>query len=117
MVTGGFETPAQAVGALASRGVDLVGLARSLALDPTLPRRWRCGTAADIAFPRFADPPEGRITAWYTMRHTAHGEDREGRAETALADAVETYESRDDGRAAACRRWFGTGPGEDRREP
>lgn len=108
MVTGGFKTRAQAVDALASGAVDLVGLARSLALHPALPRLWRDDAAADIVFPRFADPPEGGITAWYTMRLTELGKDREGEAETAPIEAVEAYERRDEERVETWRRRFGT---------
>ena len=55
----------------------------------------------DIELPRFVDPPEGGITAWYTMRLTELGEDREG-AHGDLEEAIAAYETRDAERAA---RW------------
>lgn len=108
MVTGGFKTRSQAIDALASGAVDVVGLARSLVLDPLLPQRWREAAVADVAFPRFVDPPEGGVTAWYTMRLTELGEDREGKAETTLADAIAAYERRDEERVVIWRRRFGS---------
>ncbi|QDL90553.1 oxidoreductase [Paroceanicella profunda] len=69
MVTGGFKTLRQAADAL-DRGVDMIGLARALVLEPALPNGWRSGTAGDPAFPTLQNPPEGGLTAWYTMRLT-----------------------------------------------
>ena len=96
MVTGGFKTRDAAIDALEGGGTDLIGLARSFVLDPTLPRRWagEGDGPVDVAFPRFTDPPEGGITAWYTMRLTELGEDREG-PHGDMTDAVATYEARD----------------------
>lgn len=105
MVTGGFKTRAAAISALAEGAADVVGLARALVLDPALPRRWSGGADVDVAFPRFAKPPEGGVTAWYTMRITELGEDREG-AHGALEDAVAAYEKRDAERALRWRRRF-----------
>ena len=68
-VTGGFKTLQQATEDL-DRGVDMVGLARALVLDPALPNGWRSGMAGNAAFQKFKDPPESGITAWYTMRLT-----------------------------------------------
>ncbi|MEM8551766.1 MAG: NADH:flavin oxidoreductase/NADH oxidase family protein [Pseudomonadota bacterium] len=95
MVTGGFKTQQQATDALA-RGVDMVGLARALVLDPALPNRWLSGQAADPTFPKFDNPPEGGITAWYTMRLTEIGEDREGTEVGDLHEAITAYDTRDD---------------------
>ncbi|MEM8742899.1 MAG: oxidoreductase, partial [Pseudomonadota bacterium] len=50
MLTGGVKTRAQAMAARAL-GIDVVGLARALILDPALPDAWRTGTAADPSFP------------------------------------------------------------------
>lgn len=97
MVTGGFKTLRQVTDAL-GRGVDMIGLARALVLDPALPNRWRDGTMDDPAFPQFQDPPEGGITAWYTMRLTEIGEDREGAKVEDLHEAVRAYEARDEAR-------------------
>jgi 2,4-dienoyl-CoA reductase-like NADH-dependent reductase (Old Yellow Enzyme family) len=46
MVTGGFRTPAAMEEAVASGAVDVVGLARPLALEPDLPRRILAGDGA-----------------------------------------------------------------------
>ena len=109
MVTGGFKRREQAIEAIASGGADVVGLARSLALDPDLPRRW--GTDAfesqgDISFPRFNAPPEGGITAWYSMRLTEIGEDRDP-GQPDLDAAIETYEARDRARIKLWNAHFG----------
>ena len=102
MATGGFKTLAQAEDAVAQGAVDLVGLARPLALHPSLPTLWQAGECPAPEFPRFSAPPEGGVTAWYTLRLTQLGEDREqeslGELETVLAD----YEARD---AARAKTW------------
>lgn len=97
MVTGGFKTLEQAGDAL-DRGVDMIGLARALVLDPALPNAWRSGGVGGPVFPRFVDPPEGGITAWYTMRLTEIGEDRESAEVGDLHDALRAYEARDEAR-------------------
>lgn len=97
MVTGGFKTRKQACEAL-TRGVDIVGLARALVLDPALPDRWRSDQSDDPHFPKFKDPPEGGITAWYTMRLTEIGEDREASEIGDLGKAIAAYETRDHAR-------------------
>ena len=97
MVTGGFKTLTHATEAL-ERGVDMVGLARAFVLDPALPNRWRSGSSGDPVFPKFTDPPEGGITAWYTMRLTAMGEDREASDVGDLHAAMKAYEQRDSAR-------------------
>ncbi len=108
MVTGGFKTPKQCLDALA-KGVDIIGLARALVLDPALPNAWLKGSAKAPAFPRFTDPPEGGITAWYTMRLSEIGEDRE----QALSDqsnldaTIANYHLRDQDRIAHWKRRFG----------
>ncbi len=99
MVTGGFKTVGQMTDAL-DRGVDMIGLARALALDPVLPNKWRAGSLENPAFPRFQDPPEGGITAWYTMRLTEIGKDRETAEVGDLSEAVQAYEARDFARIA-----------------
>ncbi|MGR3436656.1 MAG: oxidoreductase, partial [Shimia sp.] len=101
MVTGGFKTRASAIDAVTGGAADVVGLARALVLDPDLPERWRGRGDFDPIFPRFTDPPEGGITAWYTMRLTALGEDCEG-PEGDLSVAIAAYETRDTDRVT---RW------------
>ncbi|MEM7498898.1 MAG: NADH:flavin oxidoreductase/NADH oxidase family protein [Pseudomonadota bacterium] len=95
MVTGGFKTLEQAGRSIGDGSVDMVGLARALVLDPDLPQGWQSGTAGDPVFPRFENPPEGGVTAWYTMCLTALGEDREPPEPSALAHAIEAYDARD----------------------
>jgi len=95
MLTGGFKTLQQAADAVASGIVDMVGLARALVLDPDIPNGWQSGSTGDPVFPRFTDPPEGGITAWYTMRLTELGEDRELSDATALEAVIHKYEDRD----------------------
>jgi len=99
MVTGGFKTRQQAIDALDGGNVDAVGIARALVLDPALVDRWRhAGASArdvDPVFPRFRAPPEGGITAWYTMRLTQLAEDRERDDDTDLAASIEAYDERD----------------------
>ncbi|PTX55602.1 2,4-dienoyl-CoA reductase-like NADH-dependent reductase (Old Yellow Enzyme family) [Litoreibacter ponti] len=106
MVTGGFKTRAAAEEAVASGTVDVVGLARALVLDPNLPRIW-AHEQGDLTFPRFQNPGEGAITAWYSMRLTEIGEDRETDALPELEAAMEAYVSRDVAREALWRARFG----------
>ncbi|MEQ8602782.1 MAG: oxidoreductase [Marivibrio sp.] len=103
MTVGGFKRLAQAQDALESGVVDLIGLARALALDPDLPKGWaERGADADPSFPRFDDPPAGGITAWYTRRLAALANDRDGPAPSALDEAVKAVET---ARDAASARW------------
>ena len=81
---------------------DAVSLARSMVLDPALPDRWLSGAGGDPVFPVFDAPPRGGVTAWYSMRLTALGEDSEDRFDMSPAQALEVYEARD---AARCEQW------------
>jgi 2,4-dienoyl-CoA reductase-like NADH-dependent reductase (Old Yellow Enzyme family) len=106
MVTGGFKTLQQAIDAVSGGAADIVGLARALVLDPALPIGWQTGTVGDPTFPRFASPPEGGITAWYTMRLTELAEDRETTDVLDLRAAVKAYEDRDFDRIAKWKNRF-----------
>ncbi|MBB4284304.1 oxidoreductase [Roseospira goensis] len=106
MVTGGFKRRAEAVAAVTSGAADMVGLARALVLDPDLPNRWRTAAGGDPAFPRFASPPEGGVTAWYTMRLTALGEDRAPDDTPDAHAALAAYETRDAERVAVWNARF-----------
>ncbi|MGC1495664.1 MAG: NADH:flavin oxidoreductase/NADH oxidase family protein [Sulfitobacter sp.] len=106
MLTGGFKTRAQAQDALKSGVVDVVGLARALALEPALPNLWMENQMPEPAFPRFSDAPEGGITAWYTMRLTAIGADKETDDIGDLKDASHGYEARDKTRTEIWARHF-----------
>lgn len=106
MLTGGIKTRAQAIAVLAEGAADMVGLARPLVLDPDLPRHWQTPAGGDPAFPRFNDPPEGGITAWYTMRLTALADDRERDQALSLPEAIAAYDTRDAARAELWRARF-----------
>ena len=114
MATGGFKGRAEAAAALANGCVDVVGLARALALEPGLPARWLDGEGrgaeagrADPAFPRFDASPPGGVTAWYTMRLTALADGREGATSDDLEAAAAAYERRDAARREPWKaRWL-----------
>ncbi|MBY5933206.1 NADH:flavin oxidoreductase/NADH oxidase family protein [Tateyamaria omphalii] len=107
MVTGGFKTLAQAESAVAEGKADLVGLARALIVDPDLPSFWLSGAREAPLFPRFHNPPEGGVTAWFTMQITriAKGEAALGPDE--LEAAIAAYESRDQARRDVWTARFG----------
>jgi hypothetical protein len=102
MATGGFKRREQAVDAVASGAVDIVGLARAMVLDPRLAKVWLTEEGGDPEFPKFKSAPPGGITAWYTMRLTALGEDRENAFTLDLPSAMRIYEERD---AQRCIKW------------
>lgn len=106
MLTGGFKTRAQAEDAVMSGAVDVIGLARALALEPALPNLWMANQTPEPAFPRFSDAPEGGITAWYTMRLTDIGADKESDDVGNLEQAIIDYEARDDIRTEIWSRHF-----------
>ncbi|MEL6522130.1 MAG: NADH:flavin oxidoreductase/NADH oxidase family protein, partial [Pseudomonadota bacterium] len=111
MLTGGFKTYDQAEAAIASGAADVIGLARALILEPDLPTRWAKGDRVDPEFPRFANAPEGGITAWYTMRLTALGAGAEEPAPSDLQHAITAYETRDQTRTEIWLRHFGKAQG------
>ena len=102
MLTGGFETRDQAVQALRANCADAIGLARAMVLNPVLANTWLTDAGGDPEFPEFDAPPRGGVTAWYSMRLTALGEDAEDQFALSPAAALEAYEARD---AERCRRW------------
>ncbi|ETA50307.2 NADH:flavin oxidoreductase/NADH oxidase family protein [Ponticoccus alexandrii] len=95
MVTGGFKTRAQAENAIAEGKADLIGLARALVVDPELPSFWLSGQRGEPQFPRFNDPPEGGVTAWYTMQITQNAKGDAALSPDDLEGVIEAYESRD----------------------
>lgn len=103
MLTGGIATRDQAAEVLRSGAADAISLARALVLDPSLPDAWLNGPGGDPEFPVFVRPPRGGITAWYSMRLTALGEDAEDRFDQSPAQSLELYEARDAARSA---RWL-----------
>ena len=102
MLTGGFVRREQAVGAVASGAVDMVSLARAMVLNTRLAKIWLTEEGGDPEFPIFKSPPRGGVTAWYTMRLTALGEDRESTFTLEPRCALRVYEERD---AKRCTRW------------
>ena len=102
MLTGGFKRRDQAIDAIASGAVDIVGVARAMVLNPCLAKTWLSAGGGDPDFPRFEFTPPGGITAWYTMRLTALGEDRETLFDMDLPLAIREYEARD---AQRCLKW------------
>ncbi|MBX2855289.1 MAG: oxidoreductase [Rhodobacteraceae bacterium] len=105
-VTGGVKTRAQAAEILRQGQADMVGLARSLILEPDLPSKWLGEAGGDPVFPRFQAPPVGGVTAWYTMRLTAIAEDRDAGFSLELEEAIRRYDARDEERAAVWREAF-----------
>lgn len=95
MVTGGFKTLAQAESAMAEGRADLVGLARALVVDPELPSHWLLGAREEPQFPHFESPPEGAVTAWYTMQITQHAKGKAPLKPDDMADAIAAYNDRD----------------------
>lgn len=106
MLTGGFKTREQTEEAVRSGVVDVVGLARALVLEPSLPNLWKENQMPEPSFPRFSDAPEGGITAWYTMRLTDLATDKETDGITDLSQAVREYDMRDAKRTEIWSRHF-----------
>ena len=102
MLTGGFRRRQQAVDAVAGGAVDLVSMARAMILNPRLAEAWMTDEGGDPDFPIFESPPPGGVTAWYTMRMTAVGEDREHTFVLDTQSALRAYEERD---AQRCITW------------
>ena len=108
MVTGGFKTLDQAVSAISNGSVDFIGLARALVIDPDLPNRWLALQSENPVFPKFTSPPEGAITAWYTMRLTQLGLDHDTEEVGNLDSVVKIYNDRDKDRIAIWNDHFGS---------
>ena len=106
MLTGGFARRQQAVAAVASGAVDMVSLARAMVLDPRLAAVWLTEQGGDPDFPTFDSPPRGGVTAWYTMRMTALGEDSENTFTLDPQSALRVYQERDAQRCSKWRRKF-----------
>lgn len=102
MLTGGFERRDQAVDAIASGAADVAGLARAMVLNPGLAQAWLTEAGGDPEFPVFDSPPRGGVTAWYSMRMTALGEDCEDKFTLDPHSALRIYEERD---AQRCIKW------------
>ncbi len=106
MITGGFKTYQQASKAIASGTADIVGLARALAIEPALLKLWQAGQRDGPTFPKFTDPPEGGITAWYTMRLSEIGDGCTSYQVDNIDQAIKAYEERDLERTNIWRAYF-----------
>ncbi len=107
MATGGFKSRREAAEAVASGAVDLAGLARAIALDPSLPAKWCAPEGGDPPFPSFVSPPPGGVTAWFTMRLAALANGAEESFDPSLSAAIEAYEFRDAERVGKWKMTFG----------
>ncbi len=106
MLTGGFKRREQAIDAVSSGAVDMVGVARAMALEPRLANTWLSQEGGDPEFPQFESVVPGGITAWYTMRLTALGADRENAFKLDIPTAVHLYEERDEARCFSWKKKF-----------
>ncbi len=103
MATGGFKKREQAIDAVASGAVDMVGLARAMALDPHLGNTWLREEGGDPDFPIFESAPPSGITDWFIMRLAALGEDREEAFDLDVPTAMQQFEGRTKFHAALWR--------------
>ncbi|SCA55972.1 Oxidoreductase FAD/FMN-binding protein [Candidatus Terasakiella magnetica] len=106
MLTGGFKTRAQAEEAIACGVVDMVGLARALVLEPSLPNLWQKNERLEPNFPRFKNAPEGGVTAWYTMGMTNISNEIEMPDTGSLEKVIQDYEARDQKRIEVWQKYF-----------
>ena len=106
MVTGGFKTRHEAADAVLSGATDVVGLARTMVLDPDLPTKWCDSGGGDPEFPSFDSPPPGGITAWFTMRLTAIANGTDAAFDPGPDTAIDAYEARDATRIATWKAAF-----------
>ena len=95
MLTGGFKSRQQAEEILSSGIVDVIGLARALVLEPSLPDLWKNGQALETVFPRFSQNLEGGVTAWYTMKILEISGNKELLRSDDLIRVIQAYEKRD----------------------
>ena len=95
MLTGGFKSRLQAEDVITSGIVDVIGLARALILEPSLPNLWKKDQALATVFPKFSQNPKGGITAWYTMKILEISEHKKFPFSDDLLSAIQAYEERD----------------------
>lgn len=106
MLTGGIKTKEEALSILSSGAADLIGLARAMVLEPSLPNHWLNDKDMNPEFPIFNSPPTGGITAWYTMRLKALSENAEDTFNMDLESAIRLYEERDKIRTLKWKKHF-----------
>jgi len=102
MLTGGFKTRDETKMVMERGAADVVGLARAMVLNPSLPDTWLSAGGGDPEFPVFDATVPGGVTAWYSMRLTAIGKDKDGAFDQSLAAALKAYEAQDEER---CTKW------------
>ncbi|PSL17264.1 NADH:flavin oxidoreductase/NADH oxidase family protein [Shimia abyssi] len=107
MVTGGFKTFDQAARAVDDGAADMIGLARALVIDPDVPNKWVSGDETNPDFPRFSAPPEGGVTAWYTMQITHIANGAPPLVASDLEHAMSDYQARDHKRCTLWNNHFG----------
>lgn len=104
MLTGGIKTSSHAI-SLRENGVDLLGLARAMVLNPDLPNDW-LGMGGNPTFPVFVSTPPGGVTAWYTMRLTAIARGQESSFDPSPESALNQVDFRDEGRVSGWNSRF-----------
>ncbi|NKB77824.1 MAG: oxidoreductase [Gammaproteobacteria bacterium] len=109
-LTGGFETRDHAMEAVTSGAVDMCGLARANVLMPNLANNWLFGEGDSPDFPIFDSPPHGGVTAWYTMRISALGNDAENEYSIDPHEAMRIYNERDAERSIRWQKKFPLSP-------
>ncbi len=102
MLTGGFKTRAQAVDAIESGIIDMVGVGRAMILEPNLANFWLNDQDNNPNFPKFNHKVPGGLTAWYSMKQVFIGEKNEQNFDMDLKSSIEAYEERDRER---CNKW------------
>ncbi len=95
VATGGFKSFKECSSAVSSNSVDAVGLARAMAMEPSLPNIWMGQNPIDPIFPVFTESFPGGVTAWYSMLLTAIAKEEENRFDLNLQNAAKTYDDRD----------------------
>jgi len=106
MLTGGIKKREQAIDAIKSGAVDMVGLARIMVLNPNLVNAWLFEKGDNSEFPRFESTPPGGMTAWYTMRLNALGNGREDSFSMDLPTAIRMYKEHDAQRRSKWQKRF-----------
>lgn len=109
MLTGGFKSGVDATQVVRRGDADVIGVARSLILEPALPMRWLSGDLSGPVFPRFDKPPEGGVTAWYTRQIARVTDGLPQSQDLDLHAALREYNSLDHERAAQWNAHFGRG--------
>ena len=106
MATGGFKKREQSAEAVASGAVDMVGIARAMALNPRLAKAWLSEEGGDPAFPVFESAPPSGVTDWYILRLHALSEDREDAFALDVPCAMQEFEERSIRHSAKWREGF-----------